>query len=139
MPRDNVFVDTAAWIALLNADDALHDQARKVRAMLSQQEARLVTTEFVLLELADALSMPVTRSRTAAYVDSLRRLAVLHIVPADQEVLLEGWQLYEQRPDKDWSLTDCISFIVMTLEHISEAFTSDHHFEQAGFAKLMSA
>jgi hypothetical protein len=88
---------------------------------------------------ADALSMPATRSRTAAYVDNLRRLVVLYIVPADQEVLLEGWRLYEQRPDKDWSLTDCISFVVMMMEHISQAFTSDYHFEQAGFVRLMSA
>ena len=48
-----------------------------------------------------------------------------------------GWQLYSQRLDKEWGLTDCISFAAMTRENIVTAFTSDHHFEQAGFAKLM--
>ncbi len=49
----------------------------------------------------------------------------------------EGWMLYSQRPDKDWGLTDCISFAVMTQEGITQAFTSDRHFEQAGFTKLL--
>ncbi|MBM4461494.1 MAG: type II toxin-antitoxin system VapC family toxin [Chloroflexi bacterium] len=138
MPRPKVFVDTAAWIALLNADDALHEQARQVRGMLARRKTRLVTTEFVLIEVADALSAPALRSHVAAYVDSLRRLAILQIVPVSQELLLEGWTLYKQRPDKDWSLTDCISFVVMRLEHIRQAFTSDHNFEQAGLVKLMT-
>jgi predicted nucleic acid-binding protein len=138
MPRTRVFVDTAAWIALLNADDALHDQARRVRSTLNQRKVRLVTTEFVLLEVADALSAPAIRSQTAEYVDNLRRLTILQIVPASQMLLLEGWALYKQCPDKDWSLTDGTSFIVMTRERIKQAFTSDHNFEQAGFVKLLS-
>lgn len=139
MPKARVFVDTAAWIALLNADDALHEQARQIRGMLAQRKTRLMTTEFVLLEVADALSAPALRSHTAAYVDSLRQLAILQIVSASQELLVEGWALYKRRPDKDWSLTDCISFVVMMLEHSRQAFTSDHNFEQAGVVKLMSA
>lgn len=138
MPTTKVFVDTAAWLALLNADDALHEQTRRIRGMLAQRKTRLVTTEFVLLEVADALSSPALRSHTAAYVDSLRRLAILEIVPASQGLLLEGWTLYAQRADKNWSLTDCISFVVMMREDIKQAFTSDHHFEQAGYIKLIS-
>ena len=48
-----------------------------------------------------------------------------------------GLNLYEQRLDKDWGLTDCISFVVMQREQIQEAFTSDKHFEQAGFIRLL--
>jgi predicted nucleic acid-binding protein len=134
-----VFVDTAAWIALINISDDLHVPARQVMSTLRQQKARLVTTEFVLLEVANALSAPSTRSQTAAFMDDLWRLAILRIIPASHELLADGWELYKQRPDKDWSLTDCTSFVVMTQECIAQAFTSDRHFEQAGFVKLLSS
>ncbi len=123
-----VFVDTAAWIALLNTDDDLHIRVRQVRDRLSQQEITLITTEFVLLEVADGLSTPKIRSRTVDLINRLRSLDGLQILPLSQ-VLTEGWLLYSQRPDKGWSLTDCISFIVMTQQQITQAFTSDHHFE----------
>jgi hypothetical protein len=122
----------------LNADDALYDQARQVRRTLIQHKIRLVTTEFVLLELADALSSPSSRTQTVEYVDNLRWLTILQIIPVSQTLLLEGWALYKKRTDKDWSLTDCTSFVVMAQEHISQAFTSDHHFAQAGYTKLLS-
>jgi predicted nucleic acid-binding protein len=133
------FVDTAAWIALINVSDDLHVPARQVMSTLRQQKVRLVTTEFALLEVADALSAPSTRSQTTAFVDDLWRLAILRIIPASHELFADGWELYKQRPDKDWSLTDCTSFVVMARERIVQAFTSDHHFEQAGFVKLLSS
>ena len=133
-----VFVDTVAWIALLNANDALHAQAHQVMATLQQQNTRLISTEFILLEIADALSAPSLRSRTTAFIEGLRQLPVLHIIPASQELFAAGWELYCQRPDKDWGLTDCTSFAAMTQAHIMQAFTSDHHFEQAGFVNLLS-
>lgn len=132
-----VFVDTAAWIALLNIDDELHKQAQEVIGRLSHQKARLITTEFVLLEVADALSTPSIRSQTVAFIEGLRDMSLLRIIPVSQNLLIDGWDLYRQRPDKDWGLTDCISFVVMAQEEITQAFTSDHDFEQAGFIQLM--
>jgi len=134
-----VFVDTAAWIALININDNLYAPAQQVMSALRQQKARLVTTEFALLEVADALSAPATRLQTAAFVEGLRRLAILRIIPANHGLLADGWELYKQRPHKDWSLTDCTSFVVMRRERITQAFTSDHHFEQAGFVNLLSS
>jgi predicted nucleic acid-binding protein len=133
-----VFVDTSAWIALINASDSLHAEALQVMELLRRQKARLVTTEFVLLEVADALSMPPTRAQTAVFIDGLRHLTSLHTVPLGQELLADGWALFKQRPDKDWGLTDCTSFEAMAQERIAEAFTSDHHFAQAGHTKLLS-
>jgi predicted nucleic acid-binding protein len=98
---------------------------------------QLVTTEFVLLEVADALSSPPLRAKVVTFMDGLRPRAVLDIVPAISELFAAGWALFCQRPDKEWSLTDCTSFSVMAQRRITEAFTSDHHFEQAGFRKLM--
>jgi predicted nucleic acid-binding protein len=132
-----VFVDTVAWIALLNSRDELHSPARRVMTILRQQKAALVTTEFILLEVADALSSPPLRAKTVVFLDALRQRSTLLILPANSALMAEGWTLYRQRPDKEWGLTDCISFAVMTQEGIAEAFTSDHHFGQAGFVKLL--
>lgn len=132
-----VFVDTAAWLALLNVSDSLHSRAREIQETLRREGARLLTTEFVLLEVADALAAPPLREKTVAFINKLRRLKLLAIVPASSSLLAEGWTLFCGRLDKDWGLTDCISFAVMTREHISQAFTSDRHFEQAGFEKLI--
>ncbi len=61
----------------------------------------------------------------------------MRIIPPDQTLFEEGIQLYTNRSDKAWSLTDCISFVVMQREGITEALTGDHHFEQAGFTTLL--
>lgn len=132
-----IFVDTAAWIALLNTRDALHSKAERVRDQLQQQKATLVTTEFILIEVADALCSSTLRQKTVIFINRLRQVKNLRIVPVSEALLAKKWEFYSQRPDKDWSLTDCISFMVMTQAEIIQAFTSDHHFEQAGFMKLL--
>jgi len=132
-----VFVDTVAWVALVNTRDQHHTLATEVMDELRSQQASLVTTEFVLLEVADALSEPMWRSKTVAFINGLRQLPILQIIPSDSILFNQGWNLYSQRPDKSWSLTDCISFAAMTQDRITTAFTSDRPFEQAGFSKLL--
>lgn len=133
-----VFTDTAAWIALFNADDSLHARAQAVYSALVQRRVPLVTTEFVLLEVADALGAPHIRAKTIALLNTLRR-GVVRIVPLSDELREKGWTLYQQRPDKEWGLTDCTSFALMQERQILQVFTSDHHFAQAGFTCLMTA
>jgi predicted nucleic acid-binding protein len=132
-----IFVDTAAWIALLNKDDTLHTRAQRIMKRLRRQRTLLVTTEFVLLEVANALSAPAHRARTIEFINGLRQLRILLIIPASQNLWAEGWKLYSDRPDKNWSLTDCSSFVVMKQLSSTQSFTSDHNFEQAGFVKLL--
>jgi predicted nucleic acid-binding protein len=134
---DVVFIGTAAWLVLLDLTDSLAAKAMAVLIDLRMSRARFVTTEFVLIELADALSRPISRSAVVEYIDQLRNLPDLEVVPAESAWLAEGWRLFSTRPDKAWRLTDCISFAVMTRKAIRDAFTSDPHFVQAGFAKLM--
>ena len=133
-----VFVDTAAWLALINTSDALHQPARQIMELLGSQRAQLTTTDFVLLEVADALCASTVRERTIRFINGLRQLPVLTIVPVSNELLAAGWAVYQQRSDKSWGLTDCISFAVMQERHLTQAFTSDNHFTQAGFNKLLS-
>lgn len=133
----HVFIDTAAWIALVSKRDSLHLSARQVMTELRNHDALLTTTEFVLVEVANALSAPSSRQQAVKLIDGLRSLSTVQIIPAGPELLNDGLTLYRDRPDKEWSLTDCISFVVMQQEQITQAFTSDHHFEQAGFSKLL--
>jgi uncharacterized protein len=132
-----VLVDTAAWIALVNTRDELHHPAEQTMGELRRRNAALMTTEFVLLEVANALCASAWREKAITLIDGLRSVGDLHIVAAETTLLAEGWQLYRSRLDKEWSLTDCTSMIVMQKERIEQIFTSDHHFEQAGFVKLL--
>jgi hypothetical protein len=132
-----VFVDTAAWIALMNVDDDFHEQAKQVKAQLKRDKYYLVTSDFVLLEVADGFASPDVRSQTISFINRLNNLQGLLIIPISQTLFNEGWKLYSQRPDKGWGLTDCISFVIMQQQEITMAFTSDKHFEQAGFTRLL--
>lgn len=124
------FVDTYALIAWLNPNDHAHAQVAKY---FDGFTGRLVTTEWVLMELADALSAPTSRSTAIQFLKAVRADVLFEIVGYELAVYQAGFKLFAARPDKAWSLTDCISFAVMTDRGLSQALTSDRHFEQAGF------
>ncbi len=131
-----VFADTHFFIALLNARDEAHALAVRVEA---GPLLRLVTTRWVLAEMADAMAAPVFRTRAAQFVALAKANPWLRVV-GDSDALFErGCDLYATRPDKAWSLTDCISFVVMADEGLTEALTGDRHFEQAGFVALLAS
>ena len=125
-----VFADTFALIAWLNPRDDAH---ARVAAYLDGFTGRLVTTEWVLMELADALSAPEARTTAVPFLRAVRADPLFDIVGYVPTVYQAGFDLFATRLDKAWSLTDCISFGVMTEQGLSEALTADHHFEQAGF------
>ncbi len=129
-----VFADTFYYLALLNPADNRHHQAL---AYTNTYNGRMVTTSWVLTELADALAHRSTRGAFLQAIARLRTDPDVTILPPDSGLFMEGVKLYGTRPDKDWSLTDCISFVVMQREGITEALTGDHHFEQAGFVALL--
>ena len=129
-----VFADTFFYLALLNPRDSAHQRALDVSDKLS---APLLTTEFVLIEIADALASPAERPKFLELIQSLRSAASAMIVPASSELLAQGVELYRRRPDKDWPLTDCISFVVMDNHGVADALTGDVHFVQAGYRALM--
>jgi uncharacterized protein len=132
-----VFVDTAAWIGLIDRSDALHAPAKLVLAALQRERAILVTTELVLIEVANSLATPPIRGKVVTFVEGLRSNERVRVLSDDPTLLSEAWRLFGQRPDKSWSLTDCLSFVLMARDRITRAFTSDHHFEQAGFVRLL--
>ena len=99
---------------------------------------RIVTTDCVILELGDALCHPRDREDFVALLESLGRDSRIQIVPLTPELLDRGIQRFRDRLDKGWSLTDCISFVVMEDEGIRDVLTGDRHFEQAGFYTLLA-
>lgn len=130
-----VFADTFYFLALLNARDAAHPKA--VAASRTPGLA-LVTTESVLIELADALCRPGQREEVLALWNVVQTDPAFRLVPASGGLIERARKLYRERPDKEWPLTDCISFVVMQDHGVAEALTGDHHFEQAGFQALLA-
>jgi hypothetical protein len=98
-----------------------------------------VTTDWVLTEIGDALANPADRVRLAPFVETLRTSPFVTIVPFSAELFDRGIALYSERRDKEWPLTDCISFVVMADHGLTDALTGDRHFEQAGFRRLLDA
>jgi uncharacterized protein len=127
------FADTFYFIALFSEKDAAHAAATQ-QARLRQ---RLITTTFVITELGDGLAETTQRSKFKPYIDLLRSSPDVKIIVPDQIAFERALDLYHDRQDQKWSLTDCISFIVMDDYQITEALTGDHHFEQAGFHALL--
>jgi len=132
-----VFVDTVAWIALVNLHDSLPLQAKTILPQLRTDGRRFLTSEVVLVEFANTLCSPNFRLRAAVFIDGLRDSEDVEIIPASSNLFSLRLELYKSRADKEWSLVDCTSFVVMDEHGLIDAFTEDHHFEQAGFTKFL--
>jgi predicted nucleic acid-binding protein len=130
-----VFADASYYVALLSPRDQYHEVAVRVSGELRRP---IVVTEFVLIEVSNALAQVESRARAAGLWAHLNNDPSVTVVPASTKLIGEGLTLFAQRSDKNWSLTDCISFVVMQERGLTEALTADHHFEQAGFAALLS-
>lgn len=129
-----LFADSFYYIALLNKSDAAHSKAVDIAR---SHNLAIVTTEWVLVEVADALNDRRVRASVVTLIRTLRSQPAATIIPATPELFDAAFDLYAHRPDKDWSLTDCTSFVVMRDHNLTDALTADHHFEQAGFTPLL--
>jgi len=137
---DDVFVDTAGWAVLFVRTEPQHAQASALFRQWKREGRRLVTTNYVLIELVSLFVSPLCVSRPAQfrYIDTLKAAPYVQVVHVDPALDAAGWALLKSRPDKEWSLVDAASFIVMQERGIIEALTTDHHFEQAGFVRLLT-
>ena len=129
-----VFADAFYYFALVNPADLRHGKAREITANFT---GSIVTTAWILTELGDGLAKAANRPLFLEIMSELRSDPDVRIAPPDADLFEAGLALYRRRVDKDWSLTDCISFVVMEREGITHALTGDHHFEQAGFVALL--
>ena len=129
-----IFADTSYYIALTNANDEFAEAAYEYTKGFG---GFFVTTAWVLTEVANYLRQSPNRPLVLSLVADLRNDRRVDIVAPTQRLFDQGLDLYADRPDKEWSLTDCISFVVMRERGITEALTGDRHFEQAGFVTLL--
>ena len=128
---DALFVDTVFIQALFDKNDQHHAWAMR-NLNLMQNATRVYVSEAVFVEVAAALSA-VNRLGAARFIRQCYITPNITVVPFDHNLFLRGLALYESRPDKNWSLVDCVSFLVMQDHAITAAMSTDHHFEQAGF------
>lgn len=127
------FLDTYTLVALID----IRDQGRrKVKEYWDSMDRQMVITEYILIELADSLPEPEFRKQVIEMTQRIKSNLLFEYIPGTPELFDLGLQLCSNRPDKAWSLTDCISFVVMTERNIIEALTADHHYRQAGFNPL---
>lgn len=136
-----IFVDTAGWGHLVDPTQDFHRLTASLYRQARQQGSRFVTTNYILAELVALLTSPVRvpRAKVIGFISGLKSSPYIDIVHVDAMLDSQAWQLLVARPDKDWSLVDCASFVVMRQAGLVEALTTDHHFEQAGFVRLLKS
>ncbi len=133
------FADTSFWIALSSTRDQYHSQAIAWQLAVVRTKSSLITTDAVLWEWLNAFADVSTRGLA---VEGYRRIHAderIEVIPLEPEIVSAAVHLYRSRSDKNWSLTDCLSFLVMENRGLSEALSTDRHFEQAGFKPVLIA
>ena len=108
-----IFLDTAYAIALSVSNDEHHEKALQLAEQLETQKTRLITTRAVILEIGNALAKSRYRHAALDLLNSLEQDPTIEIVPLSEPLYQRAYNLYRDRPDKEWGMTDCISFVVM--------------------------
>ena len=132
-----VFLDTAYAIALSAPGDRFHERAVEIADEMETSEIRIVTTQAVLLEIGNALSRQRHRAAAVRLLEALEADPQVEIVALSAELYARAFRLFRERPDKEWGLIDSVSFEVMQERGITEALTTDEHFQQMGFRVLL--
>ena len=136
---NEVFADTSGWASFFREQERHHVKAVTLMTQWAAENRRIVTTNYVLGELiALCVRLRVPRSRSISYIQSIRAETWIEIVHIDERLDARAWELLENRLDKTWSLVDCASFVVMEQRGLTDALTTDHLFEQAGFVRFLS-
>jgi hypothetical protein len=129
-----IFIDTSYFLALVNRRDKYHKAAKAAATHITPP---FVTSDAVLFELGNALARPPHRALGIYALRQIRADANIEIVHIEPELFAQTIAFYQSRPDKAWGLTDCSSFVIMQQRGLREALTTDTHFEQAGFTRLL--
>ena len=136
---NEIYVDTSGWASLADVSEPFYEKAKEIYAAAIQNRRRLVTTNYVLAELVALMTSPMRfhRPRIIEFINGIKQSPFFDIIHIDKDLDAKSWDLLSNRADKNWSLVDCSSFVLMRENNILEALTTDHHFEQAGFIRLL--
>jgi predicted nucleic acid-binding protein len=137
MAASDVFMDSAGFLALWDAGDEHHIAAGRLQDELAGKRRRFVTSEYVVDETITLLLMRHSHAAAADFLDTVERSEALRLEWIGPERFSTGAALFRRHADKEWSFTDCVSFALMRELRIRDAFTTDHHFRQAGFVPLL--
>jgi uncharacterized protein len=134
-----LFADTSGWGNLVDPTQPFHALAASLYRTSRLRSQKVITTNYVLSEVVALFTNPLRIPRPAmvTFVDGLKASPFVEVVHIDQIMDQDAWKLLRSRLDKEWSLVDCASFVVMQKRRITDALTSDHHYEQAGFIRLL--
>jgi uncharacterized protein len=134
MTSDEVFLDTSGLLCIFDRADSRHQTA----SVLFRQSKKLLTTNYVLAEfLPLVMSRKLHRTSSLFFLRDLVLLPRPHLVWIDKTLHERAMKLIENRLDKNYSICDAVSFVVMRMRKITEALTTDHHFEQESFIRLL--
>jgi uncharacterized protein len=132
--RRRIFVDTSFLVAVIDDTDKYHAKVRAYYKQLVRERWTLVTTEAVLVELGNALAEPKWRRTVYIWLKDIQESgSIFTVLPATTQLLETAIKFYGTRLDKEWGMTDCMSFVVMEEQNLRDALTFDHHFQQAGY------
>lgn len=137
MGAHNVFVDSSAFLALADSSDEYHDSAAHLQADLARDRRRFVTTDYIVDEAVTLLLVRHSHAAAAEFLNTARRSQYLQLEWTTLERFDAAADLFTHHRDKEWSFTDCVSFTLMRELNIQDAFTTDHHFRQAGLTPLL--
>jgi predicted nucleic acid-binding protein len=135
----NTIVDTSGWANLFDRSELHHTDANLIYRKIQEDNFKFLTTNYVTTEFVSLLISPfrTPHAKIVAIIEELQLSKFVEIIHIDPGLHEQSWRLFARRPDKQWSLVDCSSFVVMQERGITEALTTDHHFEQAGFVRLL--
>jgi predicted nucleic acid-binding protein len=137
--KPELFVDTSGWANLIDISQPFHLLSAKAYQNARSQKHKIITTSYIITELVALLYSPlrIPRPIVIAFIQSLKTSPYVEVIHISKEIDTKAWELLINRQDKEWSLVDCSSFIVMQDRKITESLTNDHHFEQVGFIRLL--
>ena len=121
----------------MNRRDALFERAEALAQRVKAEQVRVLTTHAVVCEIGNALAKAKLKPVAVALIDSYRVDPRVTVLPVSEALYERGLELFRSRLDQDWSLTDCLSFVVMQEYGIADALTHDRHFEQIGARALL--
>ncbi len=139
MAAVDVFMDSAGFLALWDMGDEHHAAAVTLQAELTRKRRRFFTTEYVVDETITLLLVRHSHAAAVDFLDTIERSESLRLEWIGPDRFHAAGKLFRKHEDKEWSFTDCVSFATMHELQVRDAFTTDHHFKQAGFVPLLKS